>query len=76
MTYHMNIHEKQSLHICRQHCQQMLQSDFKKICEPVGEDPLWSADGFKSTRIKCIRSGCRLWASPLYLQLHLCCTLY
>lgn len=68
MTYHMNMHEKQSLHIRRQHCQQMLQSDFKKICEPVREDRLWSAYGFKSTHIKCFRSGSRLWASLLYLQ--------
>lgn len=43
MTYHVNIHEKQNLHICSQYCQQMLQSDLRKICKLV------AAHGFKST---------------------------
>lgn len=61
---------KQSLHVCRQHCQQMLQSHFRKICEQPGKNHLWSAYGFKSTHIKCSRSpsSLKLRASLLYVQ--------
>lgn len=71
-VYHMNMHEKQSLHICRQHCQQMLQSHFKKNCEPPGKDHSWSAYGFISRHIKCSTSPSssklRLRASLLRVQ--------
>lgn len=68
MTYHVNMHEKQNLHICSQYCQQMLQSDLRKICKLVAEDCSQSAHGFKSMYKKCFRSKSKLLNLSLYIK--------